>query len=740
MSLDFGFGRTLVAERWNPVRVTIDAGERAISGAVVAEFVQDGSQVARVQTAFAAVPGTPSLVTLAIAPPPSCSRVDFSLIDDSGRVRSTLECSAGESSVALSMPNIVPADTGLIVGVGRAGECVRGLRSALAELATGQRTDGSLVAGMGGAARLVDWKGVGGAQALTEQLPLHAMEYAGMLALVASADSTIGPDPRALDAMHEWVRGGGRLVLLADAAGPAWMRWAPEEVRARLALDEPESIATPGSLRARLDEIARTLRSARAARESAAPNDGSDVSVSTASSVRARPMRLQSGAASRGWTLEHAMADGRGLLAHGPVGLGYVVVLGADPQRCFETLSTSASLAAWVDAIAPALADRRAIAGPTQETGWNFYGASRAGQAIDQTIQRVANVPDFGVGSFAFIAVGMVALALLVGPLDYIALTRLRIAHRSWLTALVWVGVVTLGAYAVPRYLRTEPTRIDRFGVIDAIATPLGAGAEGGGARTPDGVSRATSVTGIYSSGAGWARVTASPRGAWFRGVGVQTFQFGGDTRPRAVLPTVQSSPMGGGDRACVIGSIPLSLWTFRAVLDDAPGPALAARVRVDERGASVMVRGLPEGARVERASWVLGDRTRWLGEGAGSMDGALWSARLGSDQPAAETSPRPTRRSARGWVVQQPAASPGDLDTEMLNLPGPDRRALAIDTLARAGWGVLTLRVRQMGDAFTVDRAGERSHGALVRLLVPPEAIEGAPLPQAPPSQGPTP
>jgi hypothetical protein len=763
MVAGFGWGNVMPADRWAPVTVYITTAERPIAGTIVMEYPQDSTQRASIEVPFAATPNRTTPVQIVAALPPMCERVSFSMYSESGRLIRTLNYSNLPSALAAQLPPLVDPTRGVVVSVGRSSlpEAVRDWTRA----AMGQRGVGR------GLPQWAGWDLLEPGRISADELPITWAAYDGVSALVVHAD-TASPtgelaDPRSLEAIHEWVAGGGRLIVVADAPGDGWKMWLPPEARGAV---EPEPVATlPVS-----DEIGTLLAEA----ERAAVQRGADAEAGeeivhvppAAASVTGRILRTTAAGRNAGWSVRWKVdgSGGAGLLAEGPSGYGFVAVLGADPAKVMQTLSTRGAGVVWRDALGSALGDElKNSAAANQQGGWwgNFQTPTQ--RATNTALERLGNVPVIGDWLFLVIAGCIVALAAMVGPVDYFVLKRLKSGHRSWLTALVWIVAASGLAYSVPRAVRAAPTQINRLTVVDRMLPRAGWTAGEGAAP----LTLASGMTGIYAGESGRLRFLDPDPTAWWRGVSIH-YPWLGEMQNGAslVVPTVQAAAGGaaGSERGNPVTVLPVGLWTFRTLADmSRPGRSgawslqvgsITGRVREAPEGYGVQVAGLPGGVMVTGAALRIGNQWHSLtmprpapepatqpippslprredpppppvSRPVGESGDTVWSATFpaeyaGSEPPQAWANPPPDPGLGYYPYHQTVDLNPGPL----LDLQGPWRRGQALERrLASGRWAAVYLNIEKFPLDTPVGWPSRSEHTCVLRLLVPLEGAGGA-------------
>ena len=676
-------GRTMVAERYTPITVTIDSGTEALNAVLVVEYLQDATQRVQVLQAFSTTPGRPVPVQVVACLAGSAPGLELRIESAEGRVlarrayRVYADANRGELPIEIVMP---PA---LVVGT-------LGDFPALAQL----------VFSALGRVPPREAESLGRVQAIArDALPVHPAAYDSLDALVVRASDAQSIDPRARAVIRQWVLGGGRLVVLADGAPDDWKAWlsdtdgapaittrdmpaggVPEALvaalRERLA-PPPERAESKADAMQEARRIARRAQQAKARARAQRDAGGADLPpppptepADAATALPRRPgesagapkpperpmspseyepakemprrvFRVSASASAEGWAVKFS-PDGRadeGLLAVGPLGLGVVAVAGVQPSRVSATVAAQASHAAWASVLAAVL---KASGGRPEDMSGASGASQRSADAIDGVLNRISDVPPVSLWVFAGIGVSVVVLAILVGPVDFFVLGWMKRLPRSWATCLLWVSLGGAAAYALPLVLRTGSTRVQRLSVLDVVSVS---------GRPP--LAWQSSATTLWADRPleGWfdaadaaeqpAATASRAPGVW-RGVSPLGGSSGGEDGEPMAMPHVQfgQRPAGlvatGGDEW---GGLPVgaegdtspmarghaqSRWTLRAFADERRlSPDLRVVANETDGSFRVIARGVAAApANIEHAA--LRTAAGWTGLSVGAGTGAF--------------------------------------------------------------------------------------------------------------------
>lgn len=718
--VDFGWDGVMPSDRWAPVVVWLWSGSGAFSGEITLRYKQDSTQRARITIPVSTTPGEVVPFELAAAIPPDAAGsggaiaelfvVDYNSSWDQEIKFVPVPSSAGE----LWAPQIDDRSVRVLV----VGEV-----SAGGALSTGVMGPGALQSqeGYPGATQpgvTTLWDRLHVVRRSPQTLPVSWLSYEGVDVLVASADELSQADPRVRAALIEWVRWGGRLVLMVDGAGAWWREFVPVAQDVVLAADRGP-VRAPAHLFSRAD----TKQELEA----------------TTSPVSARVLRVTAAGRAEGWQSfwrpEGVEDPGEGLVARGPVGMGMVTLVGVDPARLPATVSLAGSRHLWReilgDPVMGVLPAERLVSTESSQWGWGGYGSSGQDRisalAIRTALDLVTMEPPVTDATFVGIAAAMLLLAGLVGPFDGLYIRRRGHARWTWLSALGWTLAATGLAYAVPSIIRAGRTSVGRCEVVDVLqAGPV-----------ERGVQWRTGVSGVFSGRPMTTRLEPAD-GAWWRGISALEAYRGNS---RAFSP-LETSPTFGTLRGMSPRRFSQGQWTYRTLMDLRPGePESGPRCALSRspEGWRAELRGLPEGSNVgtgmlttAEGHWAISfgpgndeeGREVWgtiaLGEPSSAKPG-LWS----QVDVATVTNP---------WMVTEATPADRAMGTVLL-MPGSRARAQAAAArVASGGWAELLVPVWGLPDAsgLSTGEHADRKSLTLLRVLIPlhrePSVSEGAP------------
>lgn len=768
-SVRWGWQGVMPADRFAPVRVLLSSGDKASSGIVQIEFDQDPTQRGRITAQYATTPGLATPVELTAALPISARTARIDVIDLSGRGAQLV--ATRQLDGAFDGGAEVVSDRAIVPTWGRSSVSRAWLT--LAE--------------PGGGARLVPpmnvFSGTFTGQVQTDTnrpvpdsryrraqrlMVTPAEEVPGAIGAWSAYDSAelvvVGAlgetrvDPRTLDAVRAWVLSGGRLVIIAEPAGEGWRRWLPEGPAFDVVrVGDLTPLPGPGDVRDVLAEL-------RALAEAAPPNPGSterDELVSAwhkqlrelqapafdaAATVRARPVTLTERGKASGWRTRWAAGEAGAIVAEGPIGFGFVTVVGADPELTLGNVSAPGLRAVWESAARTILErDGGWLARPVYpQFSWRgqptdmFDGEPETARAVWSALDRAVRGQglrvDVGAGVFFGIAGCVAVLALLLGPIDALVLKRIGARSLAWASALGWIGLASVAGVLIPTLLRSGESSAGRFTETDVLLEPVA----GGSAREVSSAAALAWDTSVGTIFAGRPERFALPdEGVARVSRGISAISSAGDRsafRSFAPHDAVEASVGLDEERARLLGvrtvrggratELELGQWMLRSVMDSgprggdaglsAPGDAregLRAVSRVEDTpdGPTLVVEisGLPASSEVKSA-------VVRVGPGAGRVvipeqffrEGSL---RLTVRGPVSEVDDiaRETLGFGKAPVAEQVGS--GQARAEVLPAPWEDESARVA---AMSLWGA-----RTRGLSHAVRGASERYAVVMIEL-----------------------
>ena len=561
-SVLWGFdGSTMHAERWSPIRIVVNSGDKPVSGVIQITYRQDASQSMRIVLPFATTPGVFVPIEAALALPSGCDSIRFQLFDERGKRLRSHAFSQNSARVNEQMPQILTG-TGiplLSIGDTRLPEIVPAISyESFGETPVNQTADADDF-----------WSRLIISRADPLSLPTFSMAYDALGAIVIKASSVPRLGFAVKEAIRRWVSSGGMIVLIADDPTESW----------RALLSPPN---TPDAFR--LGPMATPI-----------DTEVLDELVEVTPNLSARTITLTEAGVGAGWTQRWTGSQGRSYIAEGPVGLGWATVLGVDPLRVPAVVSNDQTALLWRDILRDTIAHWSKDL-PPSNWYWGSMGREPSGAtprqraAISAVLDHSLDAPAPSAGVFILLIFAVVALAFFVGPVDAIGLKKLEKRQHSWATALAYITIACIPAFFAPVVLRTGKTMYARSRCVDTLPPSLG------------GASFQTGISSTFAGDSGQILFPEPGAGSWWRPVSsLQTWATSQGTG--ATLDCVQSAvslPSGRVRQNApnITKGNAQRLWTLRTLMDQQPTPAPPS-ASLDADLSHVRIAGLPDGARV---------------------------------------------------------------------------------------------------------------------------------------------
>ncbi len=667
VSIDRGLTGDLVAERWNPLRLNFINGPEPIEGIVRLTFAQDQTQRAEIQVPIIARANARVSVTAMINPPGMLSEIDVTVLRENARPYTAKIESYSDGPLSMGRIQAEASPRIAVLPGSRSNWAISTERVFPIPEAAGSQA-GTPDADWSRRSNVIRDATPTSATLRSSDVPTSGMGLDGLWLLIVDADQAEVLDEPRLRAIREWVLTGGRLIVVADAPGENWMRWLPRDVASGIAIDQPRRAPTPGGVLGTMS--------------------GGEESVARGNeSLPQRTIRLLgSSRAVSPWTTSLAVGGDGFLMASGPAGLGAVTLLGFDPARAPAVVDAAASDRLWKHA-AGSIIDRQAPA--DHDRSWAMSSTSTEQAFLRDTIERISRVPEVGAAPFVAVGVIFVGLIIMLGPVDYLLLGRLKRRQWSLATAALWITIAGAVATIVPSLLiRTDQTLSDRAEFIDAILP--GGDAPGLGVRS--------GITAVFSNASQRAGVENYPAGAWVHGVSPGLF-YGNSSMltPAATFtqrlgvvgtavpawgiampePATGENPRTDSDRPGVLPArafTQLRQWSLRCFVDRGVVPAPRGSIVREGEYLVARLSGFPAGTRFAGATIFVDGRVAGI---ASAPDQVLiddrGNATMKFPAPAPST-PRIDRRdiglalnseglgvtSATSWALERYAETPG--------------------------------------------------------------------------------
>lgn len=447
-SIRFGIGDIVTESRWNQLTINVRGGSEPQNLRLSITTPNDTTQNATYTRDFSTTPGVITTVSFNIFYSSASSIIKVNLqgtgINDTVDVQRYM----GESSLVKDFNPYAPGTPAVLTLTNSSSlpTIPTEIESLFSDASRGIRRPFPLVT------------------IRPDELPTSHLALDTFSIIVLRAEQIDSLAPRQRIALKRWLTSGGSLVLIANQPASAWSSLLDiEDPTARLISLSDVRTDTPGLNAAYADLYT-------AAERLAPPR----------ANLPVRTLRLSDRAIATGWFIKGKLSaeSNSGLVACGPVGFGRLAILGFDPVAAEDQIVLSNVAKQYKHLFTKALeliprqhwdpAARR----NNQPYLYNASDWSEENTAKQNAISSLANVAPLGTGIvWAFVIFGL-ALALMVGPGDLILLKKLRLRHRSWISALVWIALACCAGYFIPPMIRASPTSANRLEVIDSLRLP----------------------------------------------------------------------------------------------------------------------------------------------------------------------------------------------------------------------------------------------------------------------------
>ncbi|MBX3390654.1 MAG: hypothetical protein KF691_14500 [Phycisphaeraceae bacterium] len=722
----FGFDGYLLSDTWAPVRVYVSGNPAINSGAfegtVSLEFAQDASQSARITSRIVTTPGRIMPTEIIAAIPLATASIRVELRDPAGRVvdeRMYWRMQFGDSALPACILKdvelgVVLADkTGMQPSIARAlrpPEDVSEPRPSISGRSEARKVDERLACCV----------------VREEELPVCEYGYLGAAFVAARSDVLASLALPKANSLAAWVRSGGCLVVLAGAEPQSWLQ---------LFWQEPP-----------LD-----IESSSALLPDPAWHTG-EPEPSGQFAIAGRALRLTTPVAESGWRIDWPLArtarhDGEpleGLLAQGPVGFGWIVVVGVDPALLGQT--SSELTYHWTRALRNALAEASMRRASGSDYSWRVRGSGSdapARLAIRTSLDKLTDIPALGDGAFIAIVAFLILLATAIGPFDAIVLRRMNLRAWSWVTALGWILIASVLAAVVPPLIRSGASTSNRLRVNDRIQTP-----------DQNAPFASTALTSLFSSSGSSISLfdpgrPDDPPIGWFRGVSAAYLDEYGRSQPLSTFETFEAEFRPRSGKPVRINSphpprsLSMSQWTLRSFMNESAAvPPSVPTVRVTGNDGDWIVEiQNPTGTFAQGAIRV---GTRFLAlhsESSGSTSNSIKLRSSSREEARSRWDAPPGADSATDAVPDDFQVRTTFAPGTALELPGPRERSRAVNALiASGGWACVYLFESSGHPSLIARAAGSKvdfvaSESTVWRILVPlapEECVKPQPLPAA--------
>lgn len=336
------------------------------------------------------------------------------------------------------------------------------------------------------------------------------------------------------------------------------------------------------------------------------------------------------------------------------------------------------------------------------------YDTGRAHVASNAIMEHLYNIAEMRPLSIWWVILLLTALAILLGPVDYLVLKRKDRLPLTWLTCSFWIVVFSVGAYYGVQALRGGKMQLRVVSVLDGIEN-----AESGWSTT---------YCGLFA-----------PRSADYRLEGLQSHQWWSGIAPTQGSVWAFNREVGTRriycfqhDGANLPHSLPISIWTVQCLLNESPLQQIPFAAEVERDDDEVVLKVTNEAESGIRRGYIL------FGNQQGFQFGPV---------PAGATREfREKLQPLRVWdynidgrgrqYYRRQQSSPrfsGFNNESAFFAQGCLRRTQAIGAYLARGGAVVCVTYDDVGAPFTVkDRSCDHSHIQFARLVVFPKQKEG--------------
>lgn len=338
----------------------------------------------------------------------------------------------------------------------------------------------------------------------------------------------------------------------------------------------------------------------------------------------------------------------------------------------------------------------------------NRYEISIAESAGNRVMEHLYQLKQMEPLSIWWVILTLAALALLLGPVDYLVLKRLDRLPYTWLTSTAWIVIFTVGAYYGVQALRGGSMQLRAISVVDGVA-------DGSGAWR-------THYMGLFSPRSADYRLTGVGNHQWWSGIAptqnvIYAYQHQSATRQIHCLQE---------DGASYPISVPINIWTVQTLLNESPVEEMPFTAVVERQDGVVIVEITNTSDYAMAAGYVLLDnacaeigpvpaRSMRRFEKRTEPFNPLGGSQIRQSQHSGYRRPvpfaAPSYPSALGDVASVPFLAQGCLD-----------RTIAAYEYLHLGGALVCVEFSDVPPPFGVeDRSYDVNHVQLARLIVFP-------------------
>lgn len=651
-NVDFrlGWGGCYRPMQWTPVQIGITGTgfSKAFAARVTLTTQQDGLNNMIVTALRVLSPAQrvnlPMSVKLTYPAPDSTVRI----IDERGRVRWSNDLGVFGSA---GRPRLTPVSNEELL-IGFVGRRASGLPALETNALAGGSGDALIYA----------------RQKFPEQLPWDWTGYASLDLLVLDDVDWAGSiNDHQARAIAKWVSNGGKLLLV--------MGGNPLAPKNPLAKALPLRFGTPNQI---------TL--SRGALSRMGLPDGREAKVLSWPMAKAPPAAWRIGS-----------QDGAAVFAQGSVAFGEVRVVPFNPMGLVS--KPRAAVPFWVRQAQELLGSERISHRPGgvdrseyDQSDDHSYELGLAAKGSNCVLEHLFRIPELRPLSIWWVVGLLVALALVVGPVDYVVLKKLDRQPLTWVTSACVIALFTVGAYYGVQYIRGGAMQVRAVTVTDAV--------QGSPAAWT------TTYSGIFAPGSDEYHLTGLRPRQWWSGISPteQTELYGYSHEVGSRNIYYQQ-----GDGGNLPSAVPINIWSMQCLLGEYPSAGAPFSAKVDLAGGRVAIEIENNSETAIRGGYVRmkDNRTMRFGPVA-----AKASRRF--DGPL---------QGAGHWRECVESSYPGRFVTDAAFFAqGCLRRTRAIQGYLSAGAAVVCVEYDRAPLEFGVaNRRGDQDHVKLARLVVFP-------------------
>ncbi len=533
---------------WTPVEVGIGAVKEPFSGTFTITARQDGLNTLNVIHSFVLTPDRPLTAPLVTKFAFATDRCTLAIRDEKGRTRWQQAINLWDFSTQNRMLRVVQEQDMLIGLVGQARFGL--LRLPQETVCTSDRGEGKVFLGSK-VPRAVPWDWTG---------------YVSLdLLVICDLDWSL-LQPQQARAIGEWISNGGTaLVILGQHPLPAD---SPLHAFLPFRIGEPKQVQIPSQA---LEEWGL---------------DASKTQTVTAWPLSPKPKAVIA--------RKVETAEGDCLWGAGFAGFGRMAVLAFNPGQLGEEQS-GRSATFWTRQMAavyrpqasaaasvPSAGGRRMILAGQSQAGGNApggfnpndnrYQITVAQKATNQVMEFLYQLDQMKPLSIWWIVLTLMALAVLLGPVDYLVLKRLDKLPYTWLTSTGWIAIFTVGAYFGVQWLRAGAMEVRAVSVLDGIAD--------------SNCAWATSYTSLFAPRSGDYRLAGLTPNQWWSGISPMREEVWAYQRDTG-MQQIHCLQVDGGNLPV---SLPINMWTVQPLLSEWALDRMPFTASVERREAMVTV------------------------------------------------------------------------------------------------------------------------------------------------------